>query len=754
MYRLGTGFYISDDLGKTYRTAAARIHYEHHAMWVDPENPNHLLLGTDGGLVISWDRAVSFDWKDNIPTGQIEEADISTDNRDPFVVCGGLQDNGSICMPSAVRNRNGISKFDAVTVGGGDGMHFHFDPHDTAYALSEADRAQIRRVSLTTLQSESVKPGPGLVRPISCLDPAASAPNRSPLSPSVLGPGGKPLRWEWDTPFLFSSVTPEVVYAGANVLFRSTDRGGSWKAISPDLTAKIDRDTIFIMGKRVGALNYSPNGTLIADPAVTSAFGAIISIAESPLNARVLYAGTNDGQVQVTRDLGATWTKVTKNVPGLPPFTPVSGVLASRHVAGRVYATFDGHLLDDDRPYVYVSDDYGRQWRQITNGLPATPVSRIAENPHDGNVLAVAHRRGVDFSNDGGATWISLNTNMPTVPTAVVMFHPRDDALVAATYGRGVWILDDAGSLRTLTSEALRKPAVLASVTRGRQWNLYARIPKGGESEYYAPNPEFDPVISYHLRDGASGSATIAITDALHNPVRSLQGPVARGLNRVAWDMHMDPALAESASRDGGRGGRGGGGGGGGRGGAAREGPLVLPGTYNIAVTIPGIDGTLRGTFTVSSDPTDTFSPSDRRTRQDALLEVYGVQKTLSSARAALRELASQAEARHQDLATAGAQADSVNAQVDRLAAEADRLIGISTSLMTGIEGFNSAPTADQRSQMSWMTADAVRAVTELDRLAQAGIPTLYAKYAKGMRPRTVPAVPPPAVRPPAGGRP
>lgn len=757
VYRLGTGFYISDDMGKTYRTVVAGIHYEHHAMWVDPDDPNHFLLGTDGGLVITWDRGITFDWKNDIPTGQIEEASISTDARDPFVVCGGLQDNGSICVPSAVRNRNGISNFDDVTVGGGDGMHFHFDPFDTTYALTEADRAQMRRLSLTTMQAQTVKPGPGLARPISCLDAASTAANRNPLSPTVVGPDGKPYRWEWDTPFLFSSVTKGVLYTASNVLFRSTDRGGSWKRISPDLTAKIDRDTIYIMGKKVGALNYSPNGTLIADPAVTSAFGAIISISESPLNPRVLYTGTNDGQVQITRDLGQTWANLTKNIPGLPPFTPVSSVLASQHVAGRVYATFDGHYVDDDHPYVYVSNDYGKTWKQIVSGLPGTLISRIAEHPHDANVLALAHRRGVSFSNDAGTTWQSLNTNMPTVPTSVVMFHPRDNALVASTYGRGIWILDDAGPLQTLTAEAIKKDAVLASITRGRQWNLYARLPKGGEGEYYSPNPEFNPTITYYLRDGASGTASIAISDATGNLMRTLQGSLARGLNRVTWDMHMDAAGAGAGGGGrAGRGGRGGGrgGGGGGRAGGA-TGPLVLPGKYSVVVTIPGVAQPLRGDLTVIGDPTDSFTAADRKARQDFMMSVYGLEKALATAGGAARLLSAQTDSMKQDLtrggaAAAGAKADSLTYRVQRVTSEIDRLAAVTGGVRANVESFNSLPTADQRQQALWAADDASRAVATLNAISQTEIPNLYSQFAKGVRPRTVA----PVVQPPASKRP
>jgi hypothetical protein len=638
--------------------------------------------------VISWDRGNTWDWRSNISTGQFYEASISLDDRDPFIVCGGLQDNGSICVPSAVRNRNGIGNADGLTVGGGDGMHFHIDPRDPTYALSDADRAQIRRVSLATMQSQTVKPGPGLARPISCLDPAANAADRGPLARNVLGPGGKPYRWEWDTPILFSSVTPGVAYTAANVLFRSTDRGGRWKAISPDLTAKIDRDTLFIMGKKVGALNYSPNGTLVEDPAVTSLYGAIISIGESPLDARVLYTGSNDGEVQVTRDLGATWTNLTRNFSGLPAFTPNSHVLPSRLAAGRVYATFDGHLVDDDHPYVFVSEDYGRTWRAITTGLPMTQMNRIAEHPRDPNVLVVAHRRGVHFSNDRGAHWQSLSTNMPTVPTSTVMFHPRDNALVAATYGRGIWVLDDVGPLVALTADAVKSDAVFVSATRGRQWNLFAARPTYGEGEYYSPNPEFDPVISYYVRDGAPG-ATIVISDA-RGVVRTLTAPAARGLNRVVWDMRRDSALPDAGS-----GGRGGGRGGGA---GAAAGPMVAPGKYHVAIHIQGLGRELAGDFTVTGDSNDGMSAATRAARQKAIDDIYALQKSLAEARRALRS-------------------NSSSPERQRIEAEFNRLAGITGGLMRAIEGFPSVPTADQRAQLQWATEDATRVIATGRRL-------------------------------------
>ena len=368
VYRLGLGFYVSDDMGKTFRTVPTRLHGDYHELWIDPDDNNHLIVSNDGMVGISRDRGLTWDNRDNIPVAEYWEMNV--DNRDPFYICGGTQDNGNWCVPSATRNRNGISRQDVFTVGGGDGMHFQIDPRDTNYAFIETNSvtttSSIQRLNLATLQRQSAKPGVG--RPISCYDGARVWANGA--RGLGRGAGNDPsYRWGWNAPILWSSVTPNVVYAAGNVLFKSTDRGGSWKAISPDLSSRVDRDTVFVMGKKIGTVNYSPGGGPSTNPLSTSLYGQITWIGESPLNGQVLYVGTDDGQVQVTRNGGVSWTNVTKNIPGLPPHTFASTVLASQHVAGRVYATFDGHQNDDFGTYVYVSDNYGQSWRKITNGL-------------------------------------------------------------------------------------------------------------------------------------------------------------------------------------------------------------------------------------------------------------------------------------------------------------------------------------------------------------------------------------------------
>jgi hypothetical protein len=285
---------------------------------------------------------------------------------------------------------------------------------------------------------------------------------------------------------------------------------------------------------------------------------------------------------------------------------------------------------------------------------------------------------------------------MPTVPTMSVIFHPRDNALVAGTYGRGLWVLDDAGPLETLTPDALAKEAVLASITRGREWNLPARQSRFGEGELFAANPELAPTISYYLRDAASGPVTITITDARGRAIRTLSGPAAQGLDRVTWDMRMDPADRMAAGRiaavqqagvprDGAAG--------------PNAGPLVAPGSYDVAIRIPRVPRELRGTIVVDGDAADTMSVADRAARESAVQWAYGLQKSLVAARAAMRE------------------ASAPTAEDARVVSELTRLVGILGSLSRAIEGFDRAPTADQRRQLGWAYEDATKAIGVVNRL-------------------------------------
>ncbi len=795
IYMLGSnrGFWISDDAGRTFRDVFSNVHSEDHALWVDPDDPNHLIVGGDGGVSISWDRGATWDFRNNIPLAQFYEIDV--DNRDPYTVCGGMQDNGVWCMASAVRNRNGIANSDSWNIGGGDGFHVHFDPNDQNYVFLESQNGNIQRMNYTTQQRQAAKPG--LERPRSCLDTTSVAGRGGRAGGG--GGGGRggpqPYRFGWDTPILFSSFDSRVIYSAANIVFKSTDRGGSWKAISPNLTANLNRDTMKIMGVTMASLRNqnARNDTAVAQ----TGSGSVYALSESPLDARVLYAGSTDGRLSVTRDGGLHWTDVTSRVPGLPPYTPVTSVVASRFSVGRVYVTFDGHVNDDLKPYAYVSDDFGQAWKPIVSGIPdETTLARIVEHPRDPRFLVLGDNRGVHFSNDGGTSWHSLSTNMPTVPVGHLVFQARDNALVVGTFGRGFWILDDVGPLQALTDNAVKADATLASITRGRQWNLYAPQAWYGYGEFFAANPEFMPVISYHVRDGITGRAEISITDAAGALVRTLTDSVTGGLNQVCWDMRTESAVPpEPPVAGGGRGGRGGGrgaggrgaggagesagadtaaatsgvrsicgagagaGGGGGGGGAgggrggSTSGPLVQPGTYHVAVKIPGVTTVLRGDLVVQGDPLDNLGAVDRKARSDAVVSLYALQKTLVNARTAARALVGQVDSIKKDLAFGGptdasTRGDTLAIRLTALQDEVGRVLNACGALMRPIESFPSAPTVDQRQQIAWAYEDATKAIAGLNRAVQVEIPALYAQYTKVQWTRKVQPVALPVKKP------
>jgi photosystem II stability/assembly factor-like uncharacterized protein len=600
LYELGSnrGFYVSDDGGKNFKDifqnapGQSLIHGEDHAMWVDPADGNHLIIGGDGGVSISWDRGLSWDFRNNIPLAQFYEIDV--DDKVPFTVCGGLQDNGEWCVPSAVRDRNGVANSDSWNIGGGDGFYVKFDPSDKNYAYAESQNGNASRVNLQTLERTTSRPGGG-----------RGGGGGGAGAPAGGANAATALRFNWDTPIEVSHFDPKVVYMGSQTLYRSADNGNTWTAVSPDLTTGIDPATLPIMGSPVPANALSRNDG-------SSPFASLTSIGESPLNAQVIYTGAQDGTVQLTRDGGKHWTNLTKNFPGLPQYTYCSTVLPSRHAAGRVYATFDGHYSDDYKPYVYVSDDFGATWRAIVAGLPSTGINRIREHPSDPNFLVLGHERGVHFSTNAGANWtaLSLVTNFPTVPADDIAIQARDNALVIGTHGRGIWILDDLGVLQVLTAQNLASDAALAPMGAAHQIVTHQVQGWYGAQEFFAPNPAFDADINYYVRNGASGQATIEITDVYGNVVRTMTGPAVKGMNHVGWNLRAEaPApppdsAASAAGAAGGRGGRGGGGagGGGGRGGQA-VGPLVPPGTYTVIVNIPGVAKPLRGDVTVAADP-------------------------------------------------------------------------------------------------------------------------------------------------------
>jgi photosystem II stability/assembly factor-like uncharacterized protein len=697
IYYGGTSIMTSHDGGRTFYDpgyGGQGVHPDQHAMWIDPDNSNNLVLGNDGGVFLSYSRGRTWRFVDNLPIGQFYHADV--DMRTPYHICGGLQDNGDWCIPSSTRDEKGLSRRDAYLVGGGDGYFVQIDPTDPTTFYVEQGGTSLKRFNYTTGETQDIKPA-------SSDAPTTSGPTRPP------GPRGN-----WSSPVLLSHFDPKTVYAGMNMLFRSRDRGVTWTAISPDLTAKVNRDTLQMMGARV------PVNALSRHDGVSS-YSTLTTLSESKLDRNVLVIGSDDGQVQITRDGGATWTNVSDRFPGVARFTYVSAVLASRHVAGRVYAAFDGHYDDDYRPYVYVSNDYGQTWRAITRGLPETSVNAIQEHPRSTNLLFLGHEKGVHVSVDAGENWVSLATNMPTVPVDWLIVHPRDNDLIAATHGRAIWILDDLGPL-----EALAAPSVATSdrALPGRPGEIFNFHHYSGwfwPGHFVAPNPEYGAAISYWLGEAAD-KVTVQVKDASGAVLRTLDAPGQRGVNRIYWDLRSEPAERPDPKAEYNLVFR-----------PRPVGPSVLPGTYTAVISVAERPD-IQVSVVAKGDPMIAISEGDQQRRNAVIQDLYSMQLAGVAATEARRSAADQlALVKKQLDGSSTVSADArrkLAAVLDSLGAVEQQLgrdVGAVNRLAGAIGGFTAIPTVDQMRQVGWAHDDLAASINRLNVVLQKSLPELYA---------------------------
>jgi photosystem II stability/assembly factor-like uncharacterized protein len=588
IYTLGAGASKSADGGKTFRPMTGQSHGDHHTLWVDPRNGRHLVIGNDGGIDVSYDQGETWEELATMATGQFYA--ISVDMRKPYYVCGGLQDNGSWCGPSAVRSGTGILNADWYNIGGGDGFYTASDPTDWTIVFSESQDGNTNRLNLRTGTTTSLRPrGPsGRGGPQTGAGQAGGGGGGrggGPALGNVFPPpaAGTNFRFFWSTPFILSPHDPSVVYLGGDRLFRSTTRGDSWTA-SPDLTRNIGRNDRPIMGvdgtapmasKHDGAASYSN----------------IVTLGESGAAAGVVWVGTNDGNVQVSRDAGATWTNVTGNIKGVPDETHVSRVEPSRFAAGTCYVTFDGHRSNDHKPYVFKTTDFGATWTSLVNNLPSGNVNVIREDPRNPNLLYLGTEYALYASLNGGREWKRFMTGLPTVRIDDLLVHPRDNDLIAGTHGRSIWIVDDVTPLQQMTEQVMNLDAHLFDVRPATRWVADRMMTRGtgGAKHFRGENPPGGTAISYYLKAVPSGDVKIQITDMNGAVIRDLTATKEAGLNRVQWNLSRNPP-PQAEGQAGGRGGRGGGRGRGGRGGGAGfvNPGAVDPGTYVVKLSVGG----------------------------------------------------------------------------------------------------------------------------------------------------------------------
>lgn len=551
-YLAGTWMALTEDGGRTFEDVRLRgVHVDHHALWIDPEDSDHMIDGNDGGIYISWDRGSSWRHVD-LPVGQYYEVSVDT-TKTPYYVCGGTQDNGTWCGPHMTRERMGITTHDWYNVFGGDGFHSHVSVDSPSIFYAESQFGNIGRRNADSWETERLQP---------------HSEDAGYLS-------GYEFRWDWNTPFIISHHEPTTLYLGANYLFRLHDRGKSWATLGPDMTR----------GNR-----YDP----APDSAHTS-YRSLHSVAESTLTANRLWTGSNDGLIWTSADGGETWVRVNDNLPQEPQHCWVAEIEASHHDADRAYVAHDCHRRDDYRPYVFRTDNAGQSWTDISGNLPDDAGSWVVrESWVDPDVLWVGTERGVYMTVDGGERWTRLENGLPTVAVRDMNFAYAEQDLVVGTFGRSIYVLD-ISALQTVNENTLAGPH-LFPVEDGRIYNRISTYASAGEM-FSAPNPPYGVTITYWLPEDLDEDARLSIrkvddtgdaeagaegeeAGSRGETVARLTGSGRPGIHQVTWDYMRSETPARQLGDP--------------TGSALRE---VEPGLYEVRFTVG--DDTMTRTFRV-----------------------------------------------------------------------------------------------------------------------------------------------------------
>ncbi len=556
VYWMSSVFRFSDDGGKTERRGALSIHTDWHAMWIDPRDPEHFIIGDDGGIAITWDKGGTYEFPNTFPIGQFYG--VSFDMSKPYRVCGGLQDNGTWCGPSRTRNRLGGTNSDWFNIGGGDGFYSAMDPTNPNILYSESQGGNASRLEMSSGARYPIMRGSGgrgvnfedslivargdTMQPV---NPRISAAVAAVRARAVSDSAGR-YRFNWSAPYMLSSHSPSTIYMGGNRLLRSLDRGDNFYPISPDLSTA-DSMRIKVSTKTTGGITSDATGA--------ETYGTITAIAESPIRPGILFAGTDDGNVWMTTNDGGAWTNLTKRFPGAPVKAWVSRIEASHFDTATVYVAIDAHRDNNFRPYLYVSTDFGRTFRSLANNLPTGGpdfVHVIREDPSNRNLLFVGTDVGAYVSTNRGATWQKFMTDLPTVPVHDLKIHPRDHEMIAATHGRSLWIAD-ISPLEQMSDSVMAKGSYFFQPTQAYQYALVNTQQWNGNKLFVSDNPPYGATFAYRLTGGDArrDSTRIVITDVKGDVVRRLMGPGGAGVHRVTWDLRgLARPLSPTGIRD------------------------------------------------------------------------------------------------------------------------------------------------------------------------------------------------------------
>ncbi|HET7651206.1 MAG TPA: hypothetical protein VFL15_10955 [Gammaproteobacteria bacterium] len=570
----------SDDGGKTATPIDRGVHVDHHAIWIDPKDPNRIIQGNDGGVYLTTTGGKSWRFLDSLPIEQFYM--VAADSRTPYNLCGGLQDNSAWCGPSSTLADDVVSGADWFTVTGGDGEYAVPAPSNPNIIYSDSQDGAIGRYDLSTHRSTFTMPyvrGPGFINDTALAD--------------------LKYRFNWTSPIAVSPTDENTVFLGANVVFKSTDGGIHWEPISGDLTRN-DKSKQQLPG---GPVNYDISGA--------ENYDTLLSITLAPTDQKVIWTGSDDGLVHMTRDGGKHWENVTPS--GAPKWERVYQIGVSPFDAGTAYVAFDGHMLGDDQPHVYATDNFGKSWRRIDEGLPDAAVNVVREDPDQRGLLILGNMTGLWYSRDSGKHWQQLKADFPVVPVYDLKFVHHD--LVVATHGRGLFVLDDLRPLEQMDEQVRNETFHLFGASTGTQFITWNRG-EGAEPAFTTPNAPHGVVVDYYLAKELKATASekqdhespvkIEVKDGNGNVVDTEYGSAKQGVNRFVWNMrYQGPTELDFEHHMGG-----------GEGFGGNHGPLVLPGTYTVAVTVNGKTATAAAR--VVSDPNQKLSLTEMqyRTRQ------------------------------------------------------------------------------------------------------------------------------------------
>jgi len=633
-------FSWSDDGGKTFTSARQTLHGDDRFLWVDPNDSRHVMKADDGGLGISYDRARTWLYITHLPISQFYH--VSFDYQKPYWVYGGLQDNGSWAGPSATYRSEGILNHDWVKWGGGDGFLNLVDTTENRALYVESQYLGLDRVDLETGQRQRIRPG----------DPTGAIGGRKnwttwqDLSAPEQRLGNAMAPANWDGPFLISPHDPHTIFAGTNILWKSNDEGRSWENVG-DLTTGVDRRTLRIMGELPTPETLSLDDGIPYYPSLTA-------VAESPVEEGVLYVGTDDGNVQVSRDGGATWEEISESMPELPTDTWINGIEASRFEGGRVYVAVNNYRNDDYSNYLYASDDYGATWTDIACGLPDFQVTRtVREDPRNQDVLYLGTEFGLFFSPDRGLSWIPLDLGLPTTAVNDLVIHPRDNDLIIGTHGQGIWILDDLSPLQELTPQVLSSSqGYLFQVEPAEQIRYRSEKGHNGDMIFRGENPDPGARIFYWLPEGEEDVSLNVISAG--ERIATLRAGQEAGVNRTTWNLrYADPDQGENE---------------------IPRGPLVTPGTYVIQLSVGG--SVADRTLEVREDPRIQVEPEVRQRWTDDLLELGALSRDAAAGAADMREMARAIESSSTASEPMKEEAQDLLRQWSELQSRARRLLG------------------------------------------------------------------------------